>query len=208
MAFTGMSTNKYFTPNLVGEDVSEVIRTLAPYEAPFLDWLGDPDGFATNTKHEFIEDFMRPRTIINSTAIASATAATGFQVNGLGRSADHRDDPRNHRPDAGAAAGHLDRVGRQLGPRATATTTARASARWPPAARSSCVRPRRRKVTNTRAAHGAARQPPREHLRLLQDRDRRDGHRDGREPLRRRLLRECRARRCCANCRRSSKPKC
>jgi hypothetical protein len=84
MPFSGMSTNKYFTPNLVGEDVSEVFRTLAPYEAPFLDWLGDPDGFATNTKHEFIEDFLRPRTIINSTAIASATAATGFQVNGLG----------------------------------------------------------------------------------------------------------------------------
>jgi len=84
MAFTGLSTNKLFTPNLIGEDVSEIIRTLTPYEAPFLDWLGDPSGFATNTKHEFIEDFMRPRTITNSTAIASATAATGFQVNGLG----------------------------------------------------------------------------------------------------------------------------
>jgi hypothetical protein len=84
MAFSGMSTNKYFTPNLVGEDVSEIIRTLSPYEAPFLDWLGDPDGFATSTKHEFIEDFLRPRTIINSTAIASATAATAIQVNGLG----------------------------------------------------------------------------------------------------------------------------
>ena len=83
MSFSGMSTNKYFTPNLVGEDISEVIRTLVPYEAPFLDWLGDPDGFATSTKHEFIEDFMRPRTIINSTAIASDTAATGIQVNGL-----------------------------------------------------------------------------------------------------------------------------
>lgn len=83
MAFSGMSTNKYFTPNLVGEDVSEVIRTLAPYEAPVLDWLGDPDGFATSTKHEFIEDYLRPRTIINSTAVASATAATGIQVNGL-----------------------------------------------------------------------------------------------------------------------------
>lgn len=83
MAFSGMSTNKYFTPNLVGEDISEVIRTLSPYEAPFLDWLGDPSGFATSTKHEFIEDFMRPRTIINSTAINSATAATGIQVNGL-----------------------------------------------------------------------------------------------------------------------------
>ena len=83
MAFSGMSTNKYFTPNLIGEDISDVIRTLTPYEAPFLDWLGDPDGFATSTKHEFIEDFMRPRTIINSTAINSATAATGVQVNGL-----------------------------------------------------------------------------------------------------------------------------
>lgn len=83
MAFSGLSTNKMFTVSLIGEDVSEVIRTLAPYEAPFLDWVGDPDGFATSTKHEFIEDFMRPRTIINSTAIASATAATGIQVNGL-----------------------------------------------------------------------------------------------------------------------------
>src|SRR3989442_12539590 len=83
MAFSGLSTNKYFTPNLVGEDVSEAFRTLVPYEAPFLDWIGDPSGFATSTKHEFIEDFMRPRTIIASTAIASATAATGFQVNGL-----------------------------------------------------------------------------------------------------------------------------
>jgi hypothetical protein len=83
MPFSGMSTNKYFTPNLVGEDVSEVIRTLTPYEAPFLDWLGDPDGFASSTKHEFIEDFLRPRTIINSTAIASVTGATGIQVNGL-----------------------------------------------------------------------------------------------------------------------------
>ena len=84
MAFSGMSTNKYFTPNLVGEDVSEIIRTLAPYEAPFLDWVGDADGFATSTKHEFIEDFLRPRTIIASTAVNSATAATGIQVNGLG----------------------------------------------------------------------------------------------------------------------------
>jgi len=84
MAFSGLSTSKYFTPNLIGEDVSEIIRTLAPYEAPFLDWLGDPSGFATNTKHEFIEDFMSPRTIINSTAINSATAATGVQINGLG----------------------------------------------------------------------------------------------------------------------------
>jgi hypothetical protein len=81
MAFSGLSTNRLFTPNLIGEDISEVIATLAPYEAPFLDWLGDSDRFAAmSPKHEFIEDFLRPRYITASTAIASATAVGGFQV--------------------------------------------------------------------------------------------------------------------------------
>ena len=84
MAFSGLSTNKLFTPNLVGEDISPIIRTLAPYEAPFLDWLGDSDVFATSTKHEYVEDFLRPRYIIASTAVNSDTAATAIRVNGLG----------------------------------------------------------------------------------------------------------------------------
>lgn len=83
MAFSGLSTNKLFTTNLVAEDLSPIIATLSPYEAPVLNWLGDSDVFATSTKHEFVMDFLRPRYIINSTAIASATAATAFQVNGL-----------------------------------------------------------------------------------------------------------------------------
>jgi hypothetical protein len=41
MAFTGLSTNRLFTPNLIGEDISKIIATLAPVEAPVLDWLGD-----------------------------------------------------------------------------------------------------------------------------------------------------------------------
>jgi hypothetical protein len=84
MAFSGLSTNKEFTANLAAEDLSPIIATLAPYEAPFLDWLGDADVFAMSTKHEYVEDFLRPRYIINSGAISSATAATVFQVNGLG----------------------------------------------------------------------------------------------------------------------------
>jgi hypothetical protein len=83
MSFSGLSTNKLFTPNLIGEDVSEIIRTLTPFESPFLDWIGDAGDFAVNTKHEFIEDFLSPRTIIASTAVNSATAATGIQINGL-----------------------------------------------------------------------------------------------------------------------------
>ena len=84
MAFSGLSSNKLFTANTVGEDLSEIIRTLAPYEAPFLDWLGDPDVYALSTKHEYVEDFLRPRYIINSTAVASNDAVTAFQTNGLG----------------------------------------------------------------------------------------------------------------------------
>jgi hypothetical protein len=85
MAFSGLSSNKLFTATLVGEDISEIIRTLAPYEAPFLDWLGDPDVFARSPKHEYVEDFLRPRYIIASTVINSATAVTAFQVGqGLG----------------------------------------------------------------------------------------------------------------------------
>jgi len=84
MAFSGLSTNKMFTPNLVGEDISPLIATLAPYEAPFLDWLGDPDTYATSTKHEFVEDFLRPRYLIASTEITSVATATGIRINGLG----------------------------------------------------------------------------------------------------------------------------
>jgi hypothetical protein len=71
MAFSGLSTNKLFTATLEGEDVSPIIAALAPYEAPFLNWLGDSDVRRDAPKHEFIEDFLRPRYIVNSTAINS-----------------------------------------------------------------------------------------------------------------------------------------
>jgi len=76
MPFSGMSTSKYFVANEIGEDISDVIRRLSPYEAPVLDWLGDAGSVATNTRHEFFDDFLRPRKIITSTAINSAAAAT------------------------------------------------------------------------------------------------------------------------------------
>lgn len=82
--FTGLASNERFTATQVREDISRIIATLAPKETPFLDWLGDADVFALSTKHEFFEDHMLPNYIIASTAIASATAATGITVNGLG----------------------------------------------------------------------------------------------------------------------------
>jgi hypothetical protein len=85
MAFSGLSSNRLFTPNLIGEDISPIIATLAPVEAPFLDWLGDGDAVALSTKHEYVQDYLRPHYLIASTAVASATAVTLFQVNGLGQ---------------------------------------------------------------------------------------------------------------------------
>ena len=84
MAFTGLSTNDLFTASLVQEDVSRLIATLSPKETPFLNWLGDSSVFAVSTKHEWVQDYMLPNFITASTAINSATAATGIQVNGLG----------------------------------------------------------------------------------------------------------------------------
>lgn len=80
MAFSGLSSNKLFTASTLGEDISSIIATLAPIEAPVLDWLGDAATFATSTKHEFIEDFVRPLTIVNSTVVNSDTALTAIRI--------------------------------------------------------------------------------------------------------------------------------
>jgi hypothetical protein len=86
MAFTGLSTNNHFTADQVAEDISRLIATLSPKETEVLDWLGDSDVFATSTLHEWMQDYMLPNYIVNSTAIASATAATGIMVaGGLGQ---------------------------------------------------------------------------------------------------------------------------
>src|SRR5688500_12386625 len=84
MAFSGKSTNEAFAVSQVAEDVAAMVAALSPKEAPLLDFLGDSDVFATSTKHEYWQDYMLPNYIINSGAIASATAATAFQTNGLG----------------------------------------------------------------------------------------------------------------------------
>lgn len=84
MSFTGMTTDEIITALLNAEDVSALVQTLMPIEAPFLDWLGDSGVSATGIKHEYIEDLMLPHYIIASAAVNSATAATGILVNGLG----------------------------------------------------------------------------------------------------------------------------
>lgn len=87
MPFSGLSTYDQFTAtggSLIAEDISDTIRLLSIRETPLLSWLGDADTMATNVVHEFIEEELRPNYLTNSTAIASATANTGIQLNGFG----------------------------------------------------------------------------------------------------------------------------
>lgn len=88
MAFSGLAYNEVQTASLHQRDISNIVRALATQETPILDWLGDAPSpsQAKNAKHEFIEDFMLPNTIIASTAINSAAVANAisFQVGPAG----------------------------------------------------------------------------------------------------------------------------
>jgi hypothetical protein len=75
MAFSGLSSHAMFLAGNNAEDVAPRIALLAQDEVPLLDWLGDSDSFvaAKQTKHEFLEEELRPNYLTTSTAINSAT---------------------------------------------------------------------------------------------------------------------------------------
>ncbi len=70
MPFNGLATYDNFEG--IGEDVSDLVAFLAPFETPLLDVLGGSDRPATNVKHEWLEDTLNPTTDVASTAVASA----------------------------------------------------------------------------------------------------------------------------------------
>ena len=70
--------------SVIGEDISESMLLIAQRETPFLDRLEDPDEAATNIYHQWREEYIGPDKIVASTAVNSATANTGVQINGFG----------------------------------------------------------------------------------------------------------------------------
>jgi len=78
MPFNGLATYDNFEG--IGEDVSDLVAFLAPFETPLLDVLGGSDRPATNVKHEWLEDTLNPTTDVVSTAVASATGQSGLNV--------------------------------------------------------------------------------------------------------------------------------
>ncbi len=82
MAFNGLAAYDHFEG--IGEDVSDLVAFLAPFETPLLDVVGLSDYPATNVKHEWLEDTLNPTTDVVSTAVASATGVTGLNVANAG----------------------------------------------------------------------------------------------------------------------------
>lgn len=79
--FTGLATSDDF--QVIDTDISEILLLASPFETPFLDLLPQPLRPAISPVHQWFEQAIGPDRIINSTAINSATAATGFQTDGL-----------------------------------------------------------------------------------------------------------------------------
>lgn len=82
MPFSGKATYDNFA--LIGEDVSDIMLLISPTETPFLSILPPADQPAVNILHQWTEEALGPDKVVASTAVNSATAATGVQINGFG----------------------------------------------------------------------------------------------------------------------------
>lgn len=78
MAFNGLAVYDDFA--VIDPDVSELLLLLSPRETPLLNRLPQAARAATNVLHSWVEQALGPDRIIASTAIDSATAATGVLV--------------------------------------------------------------------------------------------------------------------------------
>ncbi len=70
MPFNGLATYDNFDG--IGEDVSDLVAFLAPFETPLLDAVGVSDQPATNVKHEWLEDTLNPTTDAVAGAVLAA----------------------------------------------------------------------------------------------------------------------------------------
>jgi hypothetical protein len=81
MAFSGYAT--YDDTSATKEDVRDIIM-IVRRKTRILNAFEMSDAPAGDVIHSWVEEKQSPGTIINSTAIASATAQTAFEINGLG----------------------------------------------------------------------------------------------------------------------------
>lgn len=82
MPFNGRATYDDFP--MIGEDISDILLLISPTETPFLNRLPTAPRAAISVEHDWREIALGPDHIIASTAVNSATADTGVQINGFG----------------------------------------------------------------------------------------------------------------------------
>lgn len=87
MAMSGRTTYDLITAALAAENIDDGVQALNVKAAPFLAWLLEGGGYkpTSNISHGYVENFQLPNYIAVSTAVNSATAATGITINGLGK---------------------------------------------------------------------------------------------------------------------------
>jgi hypothetical protein len=78
MAFSGVATYDDFA--VLDADISEILLLLSPRETPFLSRLPAAAQPAINVKHDWIQQSLGPDRIVASSAVNSATAATGITI--------------------------------------------------------------------------------------------------------------------------------
>lgn len=78
MPFTGVATYDDFA--VLDADISEILLLVSPRETPLLSRLPAAGRPAINVKHDWVEQALGPDRIVASSAINSATAATGVTV--------------------------------------------------------------------------------------------------------------------------------
>ena len=76
MTFSGRATYDDNNAELA-DDVSPIVKLVAPQVTPFLDEIGDGDKPAANPYHTWVERGLNPQSAINSSAISSTAAASG-----------------------------------------------------------------------------------------------------------------------------------
>lgn len=82
MAWTNEAVYNEF--GFVGENIAPLLLNISPRETPLLDALGAPSVVANNVAFQWEEHQLGPDIIIASSAVNSATAATGILINGMG----------------------------------------------------------------------------------------------------------------------------
>jgi len=90
MVFSGKALYDSGVFSEIAEDVSDLVTLISPSETDFLNMLSAPMQPAYNVLHEWLEDKLRPNSVVTSTAVGSTTAVSSVTIHdGSGNTVAH-----------------------------------------------------------------------------------------------------------------------